>query len=93
MRARRVRTHAHHARAHLERLEHNEAADDGVGRGDGGHDLACDLLDLPPRHARDVEDLRPEIRGGRHKVERLRVVLVELQPAALLVELGRAVGV
>ena len=80
-------------RAHLERLEHNEAADDGVGRGDGGHDLACDLLDLPPRLARDVEDLRPEIRGGRHKVERLRVVLVELQPAALLVELGRAVGV
>ena len=80
-------------RAHLERLEHDEASDDGVGRGDGGHDLARDLLDLPARLARDVEDLRAQVRGGGHQVERLRVVLVELQPAALLGEVLRALGV
>ena len=93
MRARR----AHHARSthstHLERLENDEAADDGVGRGDGGHDLARDLLDVPPRLARDVEDLRAQVRGGGHEVERLRVVLIELQPAALLGEVLGAFGV
>ena len=91
--ARRTARRKARTRAHLERLEHDEASDDGVGRGDGGHDLARDLLDLPARLARDVEDLRAQVRGGGHQVERLRVVLVELQPAALLGEVLRALGV
>eukprot|EP00965_Chrysotila_dentata_P032241 1075061-Pleurochrysis_carterae.AAC.11 len=70
----------------LEGLEHDEAGDDGVGRGDGRHNVAGDLLDVPARLARDVEDGRAQVGCGGDEVERVGVVLVERERA----NLGRA---
>mmetsp|Transcript_23308 Transcript_23308/g.68451 ORF Transcript_23308/g.68451 Transcript_23308/m.68451 type:complete len:596 (-) Transcript_23308:61-1848(-) len=70
-------------RQDLEGLEHNVAGDDGVRRGDRRDDVASDLLDVPPRLARDAKDGRAQVGRGRHKVERLRVVLVKCEAAHL----------
>ena len=61
----------------FQQLDDLDSADDGVGAGDGGHNISCHIFDLVERLEVDRETVHSQVGGRADKVDHVIVVFLE----------------